>query len=150
MQPDSESAAAAGMPEGMSCLKEKLNGLGLRPTTQRLVLGTLLFSGGDRHVTASMLFAQASQAGHHFALATIYNVLNCFVQHGLLRQVAVEGGEAFFDTNVSNHNHFYVEHERRMLDIPDGALRVEGLPPPPEGMVVSHVDVVVRLVPKHG
>lgn len=134
--------------EGLSCLKAKLGALGLRPTTQRLVLGSLLFSRGDRHVTASMLYAEANRAGHQFALATIYNVLNCFQQHGLLRQVAVEGGEAFFDTNVSNHNHFYVEHERRMFDIPNGTLRVEGLPPPPEGMMVSHVDVVVRLVPK--
>lgn len=134
--------------QGMACLRAKLEAIGLRPTTQRLALGALLFSGPDRHVTAATLYAEAQRAGHRFVLSTVYNVLNCFTEHGLLRPVAVQGGETFFDTNVSNHNHFYVEGEGRMHDIVATELRVEGLPPPPDGMMVSHIDIVVRLVPK--
>jgi len=67
-----------------------------------------------------------------------------------LRELAINGSRAYFDTNVSNHNHFFVESDGELHDIPGDAIRVDGLPQPPEGMTVSHIDVVVRLVPKKG
>lgn len=121
---------------------------GLRPTRQRMALGELLFRGEDRHVTAELLHAEATAVGHHVSLATVYNTLHQFKRAGLLRELAINGSRAYFDTNVSNHNHFFVEDNGELHDIPGDAIRVDGLPQPPEGMAVSHIDVVVRLIPK--
>ncbi len=126
----------------------RLREAGLRPTRQRLALGALLFGAGDRHVSAEMLHADALKLGEQVSLATVYNTLHQFTQAGMLRELAIEGGKAYFDTNTSNHNHYFVEHENRLIDIPGDAIRVDGLPEPPEGMKISHIDVVVRLVAK--
>ena len=90
-------------------LAERLRAAGLRPTRQRLALGTLLFGTGDRHVSAEMLHAEAVTAGEQVSLATVYNTLHQFKDAGLLRELAIEGSKAYFDTNTSNHNHFFVE-----------------------------------------
>jgi len=121
---------------------------GLRPTRQRLALGALLFEGEDRHVTAESLHAEAAGVGHHVSLATVYNTLHQFKRAGLLRELAINGAKAYFDTNTSNHNHFFVEDEGELRDIPGHAIRVDGVPEPPDGMSITHIDVVVRLVAK--
>jgi Fur family transcriptional regulator, iron response regulator len=127
---------------------EKLRRAGLRPTRQRLALGELLFGHGDRHATAEMLHQEALNAGESVSLATVYNTLHQFKRAGLLRELAIEGSKAYFDTNTSNHNHFFFEREGRLVDIPQDKIRVDGLPETPEGTVVAHIDVVVRLSPK--
>ncbi|MFA7306466.1 MAG: iron response transcriptional regulator IrrA [Hyphomicrobium sp.] len=118
---------------------------GLRPTRQRLALGRLLFGSGDRHVTAEQLHAEVSSLGEHVSLATVYNTLHQFKKAGLVRELAIEGSKAYFDTNTSNHNHFLLESNGELMDIPGDAIRVDGLPQPPDGMKITHVDVVVRL-----
>ncbi len=125
---------------------ELLRKAGLRPTRQRLALGALLFRGCDRHVTAELLHAEAVAIGHHVSLATVYNTLHQFKRAGLLRELAINGSKAYFDTNTSNHNHFFIEAEGELQDIPAEVIKVGGVPTPPEGMKVSHIDVVVRLV----
>lgn len=126
----------------------KLREAGLRPTRQRLMLGERLFASGDRHVSAEMLHAEVITAGEQVSLATVYNTLHQFTQAGLLRELAVDGSKAYFDTNTSNHNHFFVEDRGQLIDITGDSIRVDGLPEPPEGMRISHIDVVVRLVSK--
>lgn len=121
---------------------------GLRPTRQRLALGSLLFKGDDRHVTAELLHAEAIAIGHHVSLATVYNTLHQFKRAGLLRELAIDGAKAYFDTNTSNHNHFFFESQGELRDIPSDAIHVDGVPEPPEGMQISHIDVVVRIVKK--
>jgi Fur family transcriptional regulator, iron response regulator len=121
---------------------------GLRPTRQRTALAKLLFAGGDRHVTAEMLHEEAVRAGQRVSLATVYNTLHQFKRAGLLREIAIGGQRAYFDTNTSNHNHYYIEADGTLVDIPGGSIRVEGLPTPPDHLRVSHIDVVVRLVKK--
>lgn len=122
-----------------------LKDAGLRPTRQRVALGGLLFTGVDRHVSAEALHDEAQKSGYDVSLATVYNTLHQFTQAGLLRELAVDGAKTYFDTNTSNHNHFYVEAEGRLEDIDGSAIRVEGIPAPPDGMVIAHIDVVVRL-----
>ena len=112
-----------------------------------MLLAELLFSQGDRHVSAEMLHAEVIAAGEQVSLATVYNTLHQFTEVGLLRELAIDGSKAFFDTNVSNHNHFFVEERGELIDISGESIRVDGLPEPPEGMRISHIDVVVRLVP---
>ena len=99
-------------------------------------------------MTAEILHAEASAAGEQVSLATVYNTLHQFTEAGLLRELAIDGGKAYFDTNTSNHNHFFIEDKSELMDIPGDTIRVDGLPEPPEGMMVSHIDVVVRLVAK--
>ena len=121
---------------------------GLRPTRQRVALAALLFGTGDRHVTAEILHEEAVNAVERVSLATVYNTLHQFERAGLLREIAIGGQRAYSDTNISNHNHFFVEAEGRLVDIPGSSIRVDGLPEPPEHLEISHIDVVVRLVRK--
>jgi Fur family iron response transcriptional regulator len=123
-----------------------LRGAGLRPTRQRVALGVLLFGSGDRHVTAELLHEEAQARKVPVSLATIYNTLHQFTEVGLLREVAVEGAKAYFDTNTSNHYHFFCEHSGKLMDIDTDQIRIEGLPEAPDGMTIARVDVLVRLV----
>ena len=127
-------------------IAHRLRNAGLRPTRQRCSLASLLFGQGDRHVSAEALHEEAVAAGVRVSLATIYNTLHQFQQAGLLRELAIDGQRSYFDTNTSNHNHFYFEGQGRLMDIPGDAVRVDGVPEPPAGMRISHIDVVVRLV----
>jgi Fur family transcriptional regulator, iron response regulator len=125
-----------------------LRGAGLRPTRQRVSLARLLFASGDRHVSAEILHEEAVRSGQRVSLATVYNTLHQFKRAGLLREVAVCGQCAYFDTNTSNHNHFFIEGDGSLIDIPGNSIRVEGLPAPPDNMRIAHIDVVVRLIEK--
>jgi len=126
-------------------VKTMLRQVGLRPTRQRMELGWLLFGKGDRHITAEMLYEEANNAKAPVSLATVYNTLHQFTDAGLLRQVAVEGSKSYFDTNASQHHHFFVEEENALFDIPDADVFVGKPPIPPEGYEIARIDVVVRL-----
>jgi Fur family iron response transcriptional regulator len=127
---------------------QRLRAAGLRPTRQRLALARLMFGSGDRHFTADTLHAEAEAEGIGVSLATVYNTLNQFTAAGLLRAVAVEAGRAYFDTNTSNHHHFYFEDSGRLVDIPAEHLAVSGVPEAPAGAEIARVDVIVRLKPQ--
>ena len=79
------------------------------------------------------------------SLATVYNTLHQFTEVGLLRQVAVDGSKTYFDTNASDHHHFFVEGENALVDIPGADVMVDELPDAPEGYEIARIDVVVRL-----
>src|SRR3954466_14020115 len=124
---------------------DRLQQAGLRPTRQRLALARLLFDKVDRHITAEQLHAEATDAEVQVSLATVYNTLNQFTAAGLLREVVVEAGRSYFDTNTSDHHHFFVEGTGQLQDIPGDQLRVSDLPSAPAGTAVSRVDVIVRV-----
>ncbi len=127
---------------------ERLRGVNLRPTRQRLALAKLLFSaGGHRHVTAESLHKQARTARIRVSLATVYNTLHQFTKAGLLREVVVDSTRSYFDTNTAHHHHFFCQEERTLVDIPGDAVIVGNLPQPPGGTTRSSVDVVVRVRP---
>jgi Fur family transcriptional regulator, iron response regulator len=126
-------------------LRSRLRKVGLRPTRQRVSLGWLLFAKGDRHVTAERLYEEATRARVPVSLATVYNTLHQFTEAGLLREVAVDGTRTYFDTNVGEHQHFFVEGDESLIDIPGPGVTVGELPEAPEGMEVARVDVIVRL-----
>ena len=126
-------------------IETRLRGAGLRPTRQRVALGDLLFAKGDRHLTVEELHEEAVAAGVPVSLATVYNTLHQFTEAGLIRVLAVESAKTYFDTNVSDHHHFFVEGHNEVLDIPVNNLVIDNLPEPPEGMEIAHVDVVIRL-----
>ena len=126
-------------------VKAMLRQVGLRPTRQRMALGWILFGKGDRHLTAELLYEEATRAKVPVSLAPVYNTLLQFTEVGLLRQIAVDGSKTYFDTNISTHHHFFIEGENSVLDIPDSDVVVGNTPTPPEGYEIARVDVVVRL-----
>ncbi|MDJ0930408.1 iron response transcriptional regulator IrrA [Breoghania sp.] len=132
-------------PESRNSVRDMLREAGLRPTRQRLALAEILFSKGNRHISAELLHEEAVLARVPVSLATVYNTLHQLTEAGMLREVAAEGTKTYFDTNVSDHHHFFIEGENRVVDIPGSNVSVKDLPTPPDGMEVVRVDVVVRL-----
>ncbi len=132
-------------PKDRSVVDKRVRDAGLRPTRQRLALAELLFAKGDRHLAAEELHEEALAAGVPVSLATVYNTLHQFTEAGMLRILAVEGAKTYFDTNTSDHHHFYIEGENRIFDIDGGPVTVSNLPEPPQGMEIANVDIVVRL-----
>ena len=123
----------------------RLRAAGLRPTRQRLALARLLFDASDRHVTAEQLHGEALTASIPVSLATVYNTLHQFTEAGLLREVVVEPGRSYFDTNTDDHHHFFCESNGMLQDIPGAAVMVGSLPHAPEGTEISRVDVIIRV-----
>ena len=124
---------------------EQLRTAGLRPTRQRLALSKLLFENGDRHVTAEVLHAEAQAANMRVSLATVYNTLHQFTSVGLLREIVVGTARSYFDTNTSDHHHFYFENAGVLEDIDGDQITIDGLPEAPAGVDIKRIDVVVRV-----
>ena len=123
----------------------RLRAAGLRPTRQRLALAGLLLENGNRHVTAEQLHSEALRAAIPVSLATVYNTLHQFIHCGILRELVVEPGRSYFDTNLADHHHFYCESTGLLQDIPAELVMVGRLPEPPEGAEISRVEVIVRI-----
>ena len=127
-----------------SKILEQLHSAGLRPTSQRMALAKLLFDGTNRHVTAEILHKEALKSQKQVSLATVYNTLNLFTRAGLLREIVIDSGCSYFDTNTSSHHHFYLEDSQQLTDIDIKEIEFQKLPTPPAGSKISQVDVVVR------
>ena len=128
-------------------LYSQLKEAGLRPTRQRLALAEILFSSGDRHLTAETLYEEARATRYPPSLATIYNTLNQFAEHGLVREIALYGSKVWYDTKTGPHYHFYLEDKDELFDIPEELVPALNIPAP-EGTEGSGVDVVIRLKSK--
>jgi Fur family iron response transcriptional regulator len=124
---------------------ETLKKCGLRPTRQRMAIAKLLGEAGDCHLTAEQLHDLAARSGHRISLATIYNTLHQFTQAGLVREIVIDSGCSFFDTNTSAHHHFFFENTRELQDIDGDAVVISSIPSPPPGARIERVDVVVRV-----
>jgi Fur family iron response transcriptional regulator len=124
---------------------DRLRAARLRPTRQRLALARLLFEHGDRHLTAEDLHGEAQALNIRVSLATVYNTLHQFTGAGLLREITVDSGRSYFDTNTSDHHHFFLVDEGRLVDIPGDSVSIDGLPEAPAGRRIDRVDVIVRV-----
>jgi Fur family iron response transcriptional regulator len=118
---------------------------GVRPTRPRVLLAELLFDGQDKHVTAEQLHAATARRGDSIALATVYNNLHQFTAAGLLREVVVDATSVYFDTNVSEHHHFFDMRDGHLTDVPHQAGLLKHLPSAPEGREIDQIDVIIRL-----
>lgn len=145
----SDPGFSRSMAEDSNCTpckaEDRVRKAGLRPTRQRIALAELLFAQGNRHLAAEELHAEAENAGYSMSLATVYNTLHQFTDAGMLRVLAVEGARTYFDTNTSDHHHYFIENDNTIFDIEGAPFAIENLPEPPEGMEIANVDVVIRL-----
>ena len=133
------------MPRPYSETIERLKNAGLRPTRQRLALAKLLFDREDRHLTAEQLHAEAAAERVPVSLATVYNTLHQFTGAGLLREVVVEAGRSYFDTNIKAHSHFFHQDSGRLEDISEAQVALKNVPEAPPGTQITSVDVIIRV-----
>ena len=129
---------------GEGAWRQLLNGVGLKPTRQRLALSEVLFGSGGRHLTADMIYRELVGAGEAISRGTVYNTLHEFGRAGLVRQIGASREKSFFDTDPSAHHHFFVDGEERLLDIEDG-LAFARFPEIPEGYELAGIDAIVHL-----
>ena len=124
---------------------ELLKNVALRPTKQRIALTKILFQENHWHVTAEQLHSEAIRKGYKISLATVYNALNSFKEAGIVKQVLVEPGKIYFDTNTESHHHFYIEETGELVDVPDDECKIVSLPLIPAEYTVNQVEITIRL-----
>jgi len=132
-----------GAGAALSC-ERRLSECGIRPTAQRVRIAGLLLSA-PQHLSAEQILASLRAAGARVSKATVYNTLNLFAAHGLIRQLSVDGSRAWFDSNVDAHYHFHDLTSGTLIDVPVPAVEFSRLPPPPPGTEVAGIDLVIRL-----
>lgn len=118
---------------------------GLRPTRQRQELARLILKGGERHLTAEALFAEAQEADIGVSLATVYNALKQFTEAGLLREIPIDAARSYYDTRLNDHPHFFWEATGEIIDAPPDSVEIARLPEPPKGARLARIDVILRL-----
>jgi len=134
--PSAEAAAAR--------CEQRLSDCGIRPTAQRVRIAALLLSA-PQHLSAEQILDNLRSTGGRVSKATVYNTLNLFAARGLIRQLSVDGSRAWFDSNVDAHYHFHDTTSGALIDVPIPEVEFSRLPPPPPGMEVMGIDLVIRL-----
>ncbi len=107
-------------------------------------IATLLLAE-PQHLSAEQILANLRASGARVSKATVYNTLNLFASHGLIRQLSVDGARAWFDSNVDAHYHFHDVTSGALIDVPVPDVEFSRLPPPPPGTEVAGIDLVIRL-----
>ena len=125
----------------------KLRTSGLRPTKQRVEIAKFLFEREKTfHFTVESLNKLLEKkTTSKFALATIYNTVHAFKDAGHLSEVEVKGKKTYFDTNVSNHHHFYDIETSELIDIETKDIVIQKIPKAPNGKKIKNVEVFINL-----
>ena len=126
---------------------EKLRSSGLRPTKQRIEICKLLFDRKDTfHFSISDLKNNLENlSSKKISLATIYNTIHAFREKGYLKEISINSDKSYFDTNVSNHHHFFDENTNELIDLKDSYienLKIKKIIP---GKKIKSVEVLVKI-----
>ena len=126
---------------------KKLRTSGLRPTKQRVEIAKFLFEREKTfHFTVESLNKLLiKKLTSKIALATIYNTVHAFKTAGHLSEVEVRGNKTYFDTNVSNHHHFYDSDTSELIDIDANDIIIQKIPKAPNGKKIKNVEVFINL-----
>ena len=126
---------------------EKLRNSGLRPTKQRLKICEVLFDTDKTfHFTINNLAEKIkNQLNNKISLATIYNTVHAFEKKGYLKQIPINSSEAYFDTNVSDHHHFYDLNEDKLIDLENSDVGPINILKKINGKRIKSVEVLVKL-----
>lgn len=123
---------------------ERLKHHGITPTQQRIEIAQILFSR-PQHLSAEQVLVVVNQQGPLVSKATVYNTLGLFARKGLVREVIVDPSKVFYDSNTSDHHHFYNVDTGALTDIHVDNVPLGDLPQLPEGTEAEGVDVIIRL-----
>ena len=124
-----------------------LQAYGIRITEPRRRIAELLL-GQPQHRTAEQVTEALRRGGISISKATVYNTLNLFASHGLVRELAVDPRRSWFDSNTARHFHFHDVASGALSDVAVADVQFARLPEPPPGMEVESVEVVIRVRPK--
>jgi len=138
-----ETIAPSGSADARNC-ERQLTECGIRPTPQRVRIASLLLSQ-PQHLSAEQILATLRGTGARVSKATVYNTLNLFADHGLIRQLCVDGTRAWFDSNTGPHYHFHCLSTGALIDVPVPEVAFSRLPAAPPGTEVAGIDLVIRL-----
>ena len=127
-------------------LAETLRRHGIAPTHQRIEIAHVLFER-RQHLSAEQILAAVNASDAETSKATVYNTLRLFLEKKLVRELIVDPTRIYYDPNTEPHHHFYDVVTGQLTDIPEEAVRIEGLPPLPPGTVADGVDVIIRTRP---
>jgi Fur family iron response transcriptional regulator len=123
---------------------QTLAACGITPTPQRVEIARILLAR-PQHLSAEQVLCELKLGDLAVSKATVYNTLGLFAEKGLVREVIVDPSKVFYDSNCSDHHHFYDTDSCTLTDIDARDVAVGGLPDVPEGKVVERVDVIVRV-----
>ena len=126
---------------------KKLRSSGLRPTKQRVEIAKFLFERDKTfHFTVESLNKLlAKKTTSRFALATIYNTVHAFKEKGYLKQIPLNANQAYFDTNISDHHHFYDVKEKKLIDLDNSDVGPINIYKKINGKKIKSVEVLVKL-----
>ena len=126
---------------------DKLRNSGLRPTKQRLQICEVLFNTEKTfHFTVNELERKIKdKINNKISLATIYNTVHAFKKAGHLSEVDVRGKKTYFDTNITNHHHFYDNETSELIDIDASEVVIQKIPKAPNGKKIKNVEVFINL-----
>jgi len=123
---------------------KRLEARGIYPTPQRVKIAEVMLVK-QQHMSADKVLQAVNQNEAVASKATIYNTLGLFAKKGLVREVIVDPSKVFYDSNTSEHHHFYNVDSGELSDIGPGELLIEQLPDMPEATVMDGVDVIIRV-----
>ena len=126
---------------------DKLRSSGLRPTKQRLKICEVLFNRDKTfHFTIHDLATQISkQLNEKISLATVYNTVHAFKDKGYLKEISINSDKSYFDTNISNHHHFFDEDTNELIDCNDDAIEKVNIKKNLTGKKINSVEVLVKV-----
>ena len=126
---------------------DKLRNSGLRPTKQRLQICEVLFNTDKTfHFTINNLAEKIkNQLNNKISLATIYNTVHAFEKKGYLKQIPINSSEAYFDTNITDHHHFYDLNEGKLIDLENSDVGPINILKKINGKKIKSVEVLVKL-----
>ena len=126
---------------------EKLRNSGLRPTKQRLQICEVLFDTEKTfHFTINNLVNKIKkQINNKISLATVYNTVHAFEKKGYLKQIAINSNQTYFDTNTSEHHHFYDLKEEKLIDLKNSDVGPIDILKKIDGKKIKSVEVLVKL-----
>ena len=126
---------------------EKLRNSGLRPTKQRIQICEVLFDADKTfHFTINELEEKIKkQINSKISLATVYNTIHAFEKKGYLKQIPINSNQTYFDTNVSDHHHFYDLNDEKLIDLENCDVGPINILKKINGKKIKSVEVLVKL-----
>lgn len=134
----------AKRPVTREVIVEVLHERGISATPQRIEIAAIMLEE-KQHLSADQVLTRLADVEAAVSKATVYNTLGLFAERGLVREVVVDSTKVFYDSNTTEHHHFYNVDDGTLTDFPSDAVVIDQLPAAPVGTQTESVDVVIRV-----